>query len=235
DVTEARVRERGTEVNALVGPPDAALAADQHRLGPGALLRIASENDGAARPVAREHDGGRQRHSGLDLERFARDVARAEQLDQPGFARAGVDRAGPLARHDDPVAGLGERRRRAEQQRDRGGPALHLTKLLSWMIGSSTASTISMTTPPMPTMSIGSRIVAICSARRCTSPASCLAARSSICGSWPVCSPRRENSARRPGKRFLPASAEASGAPSRTWTRASIASARIARLESVSA
>ena len=38
-----------------------------------------------------------------------------------------------------------------------------------------------------------------------------------------------------PGKRFLPASAEASGAPSRTCTSASIASARIARFESVSA
>ena len=52
----------------------------------------------------------------------------------------------------------------------------------------------------------------------------------SISGSWPVCSPRRENIASMPGKRFLPASAEASGAPSRTCTSASIASARIARL-----
>ena len=53
------------------------------------------------------------------------------------------------------------------------------------------------------------------------------AARSSIVGSWPVCSPRRANIASRPGKRFLPASAEASGAPSRTCTSASIASARM--------
>ena len=78
-------------------------------------------------------------------------------------------------------------------------------------------------------------MVASCSARRCTSAPSCLAARSSISGSRPVCSPRRENIASRPGKRFLPASAEASGAPSRTCTSASIASTRMARLESVSA
>ena len=39
----------------------------------------------------------------------------------------------------------------------------------------------------------------------------------------------------KPGKRFLAARAEASGAPSRTCTRASMASARMARLESVSA
>ena len=105
------------------------------------------------------------------------------------------------------------------------------TRLFSWMIGSSTASTISITTPPIATISSGSRIVAICSARRCTSAPSWLrGARRASCGSWPVCSPRRENIASRPGKRFLPASAEASGAPSRTCTSASIASARIARL-----
>ena len=103
------------------------------------------------------------------------------------------------------------------------------------MIGSSTASTISITTAPIATISNGSRIVAICSERRCTSVPSCRAARSSISGSWPVCSPSRENIASSPGKRFLPASADASGAPSRTWVSASIASARMARFDRVSA
>ena len=57
----------------------------------------------------------------------------------------------------------------------------------------------------------------------------------SILGSVPVCSPKRANIASRPGKRFLDDIALASGAPSLTCTSAAIASARIARLDSVSA
>ena len=78
-------------------------------------------------------------------------------------------------------------------------------------------------------------MVAIAIARRCTSVPSWRAARASISGSWPVCSPSRANIASRPGKRFFVDSADASGAPSRTCTSASIASARIARLDKVSA
>ena len=103
------------------------------------------------------------------------------------------------------------------------------------MIGSITASTISITITPMATMSSGSSTVASCMARRCTSALSWLAARCSISGSWPVCSPKRANMASRPGKRFFCASALASGAPSRTITRASSASARMAVLCRVSA
>ena len=104
------------------------------------------------------------------------------------------------------------------------------------MIGSSTASTISITTPPIATISSGSRMVAIChraalhlgaELARPRGRASAAAGRSAR--------PAAQNIASRPGKRFLPASAEASGAPSRTCTSASIASARIARLDSVSA
>ena len=103
------------------------------------------------------------------------------------------------------------------------------------MIGSSTASTISITIRPMPTMSSGSRMVASAMARRWTSAESWRAARCSITGSCPVCSPRRANIDSRPGKRFFCARADASGAPSRTSTSASSASARSARLFSVSA
>ena len=103
------------------------------------------------------------------------------------------------------------------------------------MIGSSTDSMITTTTRPMPTMSSGSRIVAAAIARRCTSADSCVEARASILGNWPVCSPRRANIASSPGKRFLPASALASGAPSRTCASASSASLRMARLPIVSA
>lgn len=50
------------------------------------------------------------------------------------------------------------------------GPAwrqrLQRTKVLSWMMGSKTASTMVMTTKPMPTMSKGSSTVASASARR---------------------------------------------------------------------
>ena len=102
-------------------------------------------------------------------------------------------------------------------------------------MGIRTASTISITTRPMPTISNGSRMVAMCMARRCTSSPSCRAARSSMAGSWPVCSPSRANIDTSGGKRFLLPSAEASGAPSRTSTRASSASARMAWLDSVSA
>src|SRR5574343_984588 len=60
---------------------------------------------------------------------------------------------------------------------------VYFTKLFIWMMGSSTAITISSTTAPMPTISSGSSKVAAARARRCTSTLSCLAARSSICGS----------------------------------------------------
>ncbi len=43
---------------------------------------------------------------------------------------------------------------------------LQRTKVLSWMMGSRTASTMVMTTPPMPTMSKGSSTVASAIARR---------------------------------------------------------------------
>ena len=98
-----------------------------------------------------------------------------------------------------------------------------------------TASMISTTTMPMPTISSGSRIVAAPIARRCTSADICTDARCSISGSCPVCSPSRANIDSNPGKRFLAASADAKGAPSRTCARASSASLRIARLPSVSA
>jgi len=45
-------------------------------------------------------------------------------------------------------------------------PGAYLTQVLSWMIGSSTASTISITMPPMATISSGSRTVASAIARR---------------------------------------------------------------------
>jgi hypothetical protein len=48
-------------------------------------------------------------------------------------------------------------------------PAGHFTKSLSWMIGSSTDSTIMSTTAPIATISIGSRRVASANARRWTS------------------------------------------------------------------
>src|SRR5574343_2030662 len=106
---------------------------------------------------------------------------------------------------------------------------------LSSMMGCSTASTISSTTRPMVTISRGSSKVASCMERRWTSVENCWAARCSITGNWPVCSPRRANMGNRLGKRFFCARAEARGAPSRTMTRASSASARRARLFSVSA
>ena len=102
-------------------------------------------------------------------------------------------------------------------------------------MGSSTASTMISTITPIATTSSGSSSVASAIARRCTSAESCFAARCSISGSVPVCSPRRANIGSRPGKRFFDASAEASGAPSRTCTSASSASARIARFPRVSA
>ena len=102
-------------------------------------------------------------------------------------------------------------------------------------MGSSTASTISITTTPIATISSGSSRVARAMARRDTSLLSCLAARDSMSGSWPVCSPSRANIESSPGKRFFCAKAEASGAPSRTSTNASSASVRMAWLDSVSA
>jgi hypothetical protein len=109
------------------------------------------------------------------------------------------------------------------------------THWFSWMMGSSTASTISITTSPWSRSAAAPGWWPAPSARRCTSLPIWLAARCSISGSWPVCSPSRANIDSRPGKRFFCASAEASGAPSRTSTSASRASARIARLFSVSA
>jgi hypothetical protein len=78
---------------------------------------------------------------------------------------------------------------------------------MSWMIGSSTASTISITTTAHATMSSGSRMVASCHGAALHLGAdSWVAARCSISGSWPVCSPRRANIASRPGKALLGAS-----------------------------
>ena len=79
------------------------------------------------------------------------------------------------------------------------------TSVLSWMIGSITASTISITTRPMATISSGSRMVASCIARRCTSAPSCAATRCSISGSWPVCSPRRANIGQHRRETLVPA------------------------------
>src|SRR5204863_3212358 len=141
-------RQRRAERDALVGAPDAALAANQHRLGRDARLGIAPENDGAARRIVGEQARRRDRLARFELERHALDVGRAEDLDQPRLARAGVDRADALAGNDHPVGADGACR--DEQAGDDDDePAPHLTKLLSWMIGNRTARTISMTTPPM--------------------------------------------------------------------------------------
>ena len=66
--------------------------------------------------------------------------------------------------------------------------APHFTPALSWVMGSSTASTMSSTTTRMPTINSGSSKVVATIARRRISVLSWRAARSSIAGSRPVCS-----------------------------------------------
>lgn len=68
--------------------------------------------------------------------------------------------------------------RTLERRSSRPRPAPRRTQVVSWMIDSSTAGMISTTTKPVTTMSSGSRIVAMPSARSCERAALALSASS---------------------------------------------------------
>jgi hypothetical protein len=156
-VYAAQRRAAASERDALVGRPHACARRGSHRFGTFARSASRQRTTAQARRVAREQDGRRRAATAGLHARTTRASRCARRIPRTCLASLRRRRSGPARwpGDDHPVGG---RRPRWPPPRRHGGrrrPGASLDELWSWDDRQQDARTISMTTPPMPTISSG--------------------------------------------------------------------------------